>query len=327
VRQAPYLWYKAPLFQQPLAQAITANLMPTKASNLLKILFATTMVVGLGIWVHVSYGWIETLSRWNGVPVTFVIGGALFVVFSHIARVGRIHYAFNRLQPSPFRKILAVSLVHNTVSFLLPMRLGELALPALSRHQLNIDIKYSMATLLLIRLFDAHVLLCLLVFFAGNLWLDEYAVIAPIALVVSLPLGMHLLQAVGKRVGKIAFAMPLIENQRTWITLYCYSVVIWSVKLFALALLASTLGHLPIDHAWIATIIADASALSPITGFANAGTFELAFTLPLLPLGYASEPLVKTAVNVHLFIFIINICVGIAGFVLLESKRSPTSST
>ena len=295
--------------------------MPKTVATYVKVLFAAAMVFGLGYWVHSAYGWSNTLANWVKVSPFIVFATMVMVLISHIARVARIHYAYNKQQPTAFRQALAVSFVHNTVSFLLPMRLGELALPALSRHQLRIDVKYALATLFLVRLFDAHVLLCLLVFFAGSLWLGEYSIIAPVALIAALPIGMLLLKSASSRIGKLEFAGPLLGKKRVWISLYAYTLVIWCVKLFALATLAAALGNLPIDHAWIATIIADGSALSPVTGFANAGTFELAFTLPLLPLGYESEPLVKTAVNVHLFIFVINICVGILGFLLLTPKQ------
>ncbi len=287
-----------------------------------KVVFAAAMVLGLVAWVQLSYGWAETLAEWRKLSASAVALATLLVLGSHMLRVARIHFAFTRIQALSFRSCTAVSLVHNTVSFLLPMRLGELALPALSRHQLNIDIKYSTASLVLLRLFDAHVLLCLLVFFAGNLFLAAYAIIAPIVLILSLPAFILLLRHLGSRIKKLQFAAPLFNQHRTWLSLYALTAGIWFIKLLALATLAASLGDLPIDHAWIATIIADASALSPVTGFANAGTFELAFTVPLLPLGYTAEPLIKTAVNVHLFIFITNICIGIFGFSLLQTKQS-----
>jgi len=291
-----------------------------KIVTLSKILFAAVMVLGLGWWVQAQYGWSETLSVWKNVSPVMVVMGILFVVSSHLARAARVHFAYSLLQKTSFKRTLAVSLVHNTVSFLLPMRLGEIALPALSKHQLRVNAKYATATLLLIRLFDAHVLLCLLLLFAGNVWLKNYAIIAPLLLIALLPIGMRLIQSLSKRFSKLAFATTLFDRHVSWIGLYAYTVAIWVVKLLALALLAAALGKLPIAHAWIATIIADGSALSPITGFANAGTYELAFALPLMPMGFDAEPLVKTAVNVHLFIFIINICVGIAGFLMLDSS-------
>jgi len=296
--------------------------MPHKTLTVLKIAIASGMAIALLVWVQLSYGWVETLAAWKSVSAVSALAAAVLVMLSHFLRALRVHWAYAQITVLPLKKVTAVSLLHNTVSFLLPMRLGELALPVLSRHQLNVDLKYSTATLLLLRIFDAHVLLCLLCFFAGSLFLGRFALMVPVLLVLALPLFVLLVRTLGSRIIKLAFAAPLVKQHRSWLLLYGCSVMIWSIKLFALALLAAALGKLPIDHAWIATIIADGSALSPITGFANAGTFEAAFTLPLLPLGYAAEPLIKTAVNVHLFIFIINIGAGIVGFMLLGSRRT-----
>lgn len=295
--------------------------MPKYLVTTLKLLFACAMLAALVAWVQVNYGWTETLAAWQPLAIGEILCLAAGVLASHLLRVARVHFAFNLHKPLAFRAVTAVSFVHNTVSFLLPMRLGELALPALSKHQLHIDYRYSAAALLLMRVFDAHVLLCLLVFFAGDLWLGKLAALAPVALLASLPMGVKLLSLLSLRITRLAFMAPLVGRPRDWLCLYGYTVGIWTIKLFALASLAALLGNIPLNHSWIATIIADGSALSPITGFANAGTFELAFALPLVPLGYSLESLVKIAVNVHIFIFITNIAVGIIGFLMLRNIK------
>lgn len=289
----------------------------------LKLLFAACVLIGLAYWVHHQYGWRSTLQIWSGVSSWQIVLGALLVIGSHIARVWRVHFAYSTQQPVSFTSTMAVSFVHTNVSFLLPMRLGELVLPTLSRHQLNVDFRFASATLLLIRLFDIHVLLCLLSFFIGGFWFGEYAFLTPLLLIIGLPIGVKLMYFVSNRIKFLRFATTLVDDNRTWFFIYTQTVVIWLTKLSALAMLAAALGNLPITHAWIGTIFADSSALSPVTGFANAGTFELAFSMPLMPLGYELAPLVKVAVNVHIFIFIINICVGTAGFLMLKAKPTP----
>ncbi|TVZ39423.1 uncharacterized membrane protein YbhN (UPF0104 family) [Alteromonadaceae bacterium 2753L.S.0a.02] len=299
--------------------------MPKYFYTLLKAAFALAMLLALIVWVETQYGWASTLANWSKISVWQVVLLAIGVFSSHLLRVSRVFAAYTFKQPVSFKSVSAVSFLHNTISFLLPMRLGELALPALGKHQLAIDYRYSAAVLLLLRLFDAHVLLCLLVFFAGTAWLKYYAWIAPLVLLAGLPLGVHVLKIMSAQITKLAFATPLVSDTRRWLTLYGYTVAIWVVKLFSLAMLASVLGGIPLNHAWLATILADGSALSPVTGFANAGTFELAFALPLKPLGYAMESMVQIAVNVHIFIFVTNIAVGIVGFLLLQNKHTQTS--
>ena len=297
-------------------RAATSSL---KGSTLVKILIASTLLLGLLIWVQLEYGWGNTLAKWSGVPGYIIVLGATATFASHLIRVLRVYFGYRQQLKVKFVPVLGVSLVHNTLSFLLPMRLGELALPLLSKQQLAIDLRYSTATLLLLRLFDLHVLITLLIVFAGHLWLAPATlIIVVIAMLASLPLMIFSLKAATARFTKLQFMLPLLRRRHVCITLYIMTSLLWGVKLFSFAWLSSLLGRLAIDHAWLATIIADASALSPITGFANAGTFELAFALPLVPLGYDTDTVLQVAVNLHIFIFIINIFAGIFGVLFLR---------
>lgn len=290
---------------------------------LLKILIASGLLFGLLLWIQLEYGWSNTLAKWSAVPKLTLAAGVALTLCSHMLRVLRVYFAYRQQAPIKFRPVLGVSLVHNTLSFLLPMRLGELALPILSKRQLAINLRYSTATLLLLRLFDLHVLSALLITFAGKLWLSSTGLlVVAIALFSSLPIAITALKFCAKRYSKLQFMVPLVERPWVCAALYLLTGLLWSIKLFSFALLASLLGGLAIDHAWLATIIADASALSPITGFANAGTFEAAFALPLIPLGYGAGQMVQVAVNLHIFIFVVNIVAGIFGLLFLR-KISP----
>lgn len=288
----------------------------------IKAAIACTLMLAVVAWVEYSYGWATTLASWSEVNWAVLISAVLLVCISHVLRACRIFFAYRSKNNIRFKPTLGVSLIHNTVSYLLPMRLGEIALPALSKHQLKVDLKYSTATLFLIRIFDAHVLLMLLSFFAGSLWLGKNAYWLPVGLLLALPITMQLLKALSQKVEKLKFAVPLYAQTYTWATLYCLTISIWVVKLYALALLSSLLGNIDIGHAWIASILADGSALSPVTGIANAGTFELAFVLPLTPLGYNTQQLVQAAVNLHIFILVINLCAGSFGTLLLDKRAS-----
>lgn len=302
--------------------------MPRSVVLIFKITIAVGFVAALIGWLVTHYEMSELTAQWAQLPGGLIIMASLMIICSHVMRAMRIHYAYGLVCPQPLSRVLSVSLVHNTVSFLLPMRLGEAALPILSKQQLDVDVKYSTATLILIRLFDAHTLLCFLCFFAGTLFLDGLAWVLPILLVAGLPVFIYLLRKLSDRFPKLAFARPLFQSTPNWLRLYAYTLGIWGIKLLALAMLAAQLGTLPINHAWIATIIADGSALSPITGLANAGTFEAAFSLPLVPLGYNAQDLVLVAVNVHVFIFIINMLAGISGFIGLQTgKTNPPSNS
>ncbi len=286
----------------------------------LKSLVAFGFIAGLLWWADAHIEWADMWSAWQRLSVSALLGATAMVLFSHGMRVIRVHFAYAQQYQLGRLDVAGVSLVHNTISFLLPMRLGEAALPILSRTRLNVGISYSSATLLMLRVFDAHWLLVLLLIFASQSYLGQSAALISWALVLSMPLVLWALRRWLMQSARFSTIKALVRRPRTLIILYVQTGMIWGVKLAALAYLASVLGLLPLDHAWIATIIADASALSPVTGFANAGTFEAAFSLPLLPLNYDASSLVETALNVHIFILVTNIAAGLVGAIMLLVK-------
>lgn len=288
----------------------------------IKVIIALILFMGLIYGVEQYIGWLSVLSDWEQLSLTTITGVTILVFLSHFLRIVRVHFAYNVTQKVAFIDVSAVSLLHNTLSFLLPMRIGEAALPLLSRTQLNVDIRYATTTLFVIRVFDLHVLCMLLLTFAGSLFIEEYALPIIVIGLLALPLGVAILKQLTTRFKPLTFARPLLSPNSVWLKTYSFTLAIWGVKLSALTFLAQQLGHLTLEHTWIATIMADGSALSPISGFANAGTFEMAFSLPLISLGYTTSELVRIAVNVHIFVIVTNIIAGIIGFMLLRHTQN-----
>ena len=134
----------------------------------LKSTVASLFVIALLWWAHKHLDARTVLESWQNVTAQGVLIVAMLILISHLLRVIRVFLAYKQRQAIQFIDVAGVSLTHNTISFLLPMRLGELALPILSRQKLNIPYLYSAATLLFIRLLDVHWLLLLVALSAAN---------------------------------------------------------------------------------------------------------------------------------------------------------------
>lgn len=288
----------------------------------LKTAIASSFLIVLVYWAGLRLNWSDLIQSWAGISALSVLAVCACILVSHLLRVVRIYLAYAQQFEVNFTTVTGVSLSHNTLSFLLPMRLGEAALPLLSKNQLNIDLKYSTASLLLVRVFDAHVLLLLLMSFASASYFESHTHWILWSILLLLPAALAVFVVWLKKKAKFNSIRALVDKPSTLIMLYLITVSIWVVKLGALAVLCQLLGELAFSHAWIAMILADASALSPITGFANAGTFEAAFILPLLPLGYNSDALLNVALNIHILILLTNLLAGGLGVLLLLFKRS-----
>lgn len=291
----------------------------------IKVVIALMLFIGLIYGIEHYIGWFGILSDWEQLNVTSIISLTILVFLSHLLRIVRVYFVYNLTQKVAFIDVSAVSLLHNTISFLLPMHIGEAALPLLSRKQLHVNAGYATATLFVIRSFDLHVLLILLLFFTGSLFTKEYPLWVPFMGLFVLPLGVETLKKLAHKFTFFAPIRPLLTPYSVWIKVYMFTLAIWGIKLSALTFLAQQLAHLALDHAWIATIMADGSALSPVTGIANAGTFEAAFSLPLLSLGYRASDILRIAVNVHIFVFVTNLIAGIIGFILLRHTKTLNS--
>ena len=288
----------------------------------MRVIVACVLFIGLIYGVELHVGWSLVLSDWNQLNLTAIISITMLIFLSHLLRIVRIHFTYNLTHKVRFIDVSAVSLLHNTLSFLLPMRIGEAALPLLSRKQLNINIGYATATLFVVRLCDLHVLLMLLLFFTSSLFLEKNLQWVSVICLLALPFGVAIVRYLSTQLKFLAPVQLLLTSYFVWLKIYIFTLAIWGVKLSALAFLAQQFGILALDHAWIATIMADGSALSPITGIANTGTFEAAFSLPLLSFGYHINELLRIAVNVHIFIFVTNLISGIIGFALLRHTKT-----
>lgn len=287
-----------------------------------KGIIASGFLIALITWVSLNVGWSSLLSAWSQLSLGEICLAVCLIFLSHGLRILRVFSAYKRTQPHILlTDVAAVSLLHNTISFMLPMRLGEAALPLLSKRQLNIHLRYSTSTLLLLRLFDAHCLLVLLAFFAAESYLGGKTAGLLWLIIASVPCAIIAVRRLIMKHPRFESIQTLVKSVGFLLSCYGLTALIWGVKLASLAYLAATLGQMPVDHAWIATIIADASALSPITGFANAGTFEAAFIFPLIPLGYDGQTLMKIALNLHLIVLLTNIAAGVTGAIIMFSKK------
>lgn len=290
--------------------------------DLWRLCVVVALPVLLAIWVERTYGWHSVLTPWQRIDAYLIPLVALAILASHGLRGYRVYRAFRPATRENFARVLGVSLIHNCATFLLPMRLGEWVLPALSRRQLAVNATYSTGCLILLRAFDAHVLLTLVVAIAGGQWISGVGWLACIAVLLGLPVGLIVSARLLLRLQRLAWLAPLLADRRLWLHLYALTLLIWLVKTAALATLALALADITFAHAWLGVLIADASALSPITGLANSGTYQAAFALPLLPLDYDGQRLLVLAINLHLVLIANNLIAGGVGWALLGRRQS-----
>lgn len=293
---------------------------------------------GLVWWVHARIGWPELLAPWRELGVA-AVGWAFLAVFaSHVLRAVRIRDYFGSSLRGRPGSVLSLSLVHNLLNTLLPMRTGEAAFPLLLRSRFGIDTARSVPGLLLFRLLDLQVvlLLGLGVLTAGS-EVPLVPGVAGLVLLALAPLAVGPARAglLGRlpgggggigRVGRVgAWLRRGLESLparghllRTWVLTF----LTWGVKLAAYGFILSTLGGFSAGAGIVGSITGELSSVLPIHGVAGAGTYEAGVVLGLAPLGIPLETAVRGAVNLHLFVLGTAILLGIAG-ALAGQFRTP----
>jgi len=272
------------------------------------------------VWVQLTVGWhsvLELFARITPADLALVAAG---IVFSHVLRAVRLIICY-RARSTNVLDTAAIGFVHNCLNFLLPMRLGELALPLLSKSNLGVRFRDSTVTLVFIRLLDIHVLLVLVMFFAGGALIDGYFFWLSIACLAGLPLALLTQRYWTSRLPLLRDLPDITGSPRYWVTNYILTTAVWLAKLGALSYLALQLSTIELEHAWVAITLADASSISPITGLANAGTFEAAFVVPLWLLGYDHEMTLSVAVTLHMVLGLVSLAMGSLGFAMMLVRR------
>jgi len=286
----------------------------------IKLVIGIAISVMLVFWVHATIGWrsvydlIVQISFWSILTIFAAI------VLSHILRAIRLMVCYRNLNVN-FSETAGIAFIHNCLNFWLPMRLGEIALPLLSKYGLGVGYKASTLTLVFIRLLDIHVLLVLVTYFGARSLFEGHFQWLIIVCLVGLPIVL-----VSQRywIKKIPFLRELHDITGSavyWSVNYTLTAAAWLTKLGALTYLALSLSGINVNHIWLAIIMADASSISPITGLANAGTFEAGFVIPLQLLGYDQSTMLSVAVAVHVILGFVSLLMGALGILFLMNRN------
>lgn len=274
----------------------------------------------LVFWVHATVGWGSIVDMAGQITLVDWLLVVAAIVFSHLLRALRLIICYRARRTNPL-DTAAIGFVHNCLNFLLPMRLGELALPILSKSNLGVRFRDSTVALVFIRLLDLHVLLVLVVYFVGGTLIEGRFLWLAVACLVAVPIALLTQRIWAPKLPLFPDLQEITGTPRYWLTNYLLTTLVWLTKLGALSYLALRLSDIELNHAWVAITLADASSISPITGLANAGTFEAAFVLPLWLLGYDHATTLSVAVTLHMVLGLVSLLMGSVGFAIMFFKR------
>jgi glycosyltransferase 2 family protein len=329
--------------QCSLAHTVTQkNTSPQASSHRWpRYLLGSALLFGLIFLVESWIGWHSLLSPWRTVAPEYLFVAIILIFFSYSLRALRVYDYFLGEMRGRFRACLRLSLQHNLLNNLLPMRAGELSFPLLMSRDFAVNPLRSVPALLWFRFLDLHTLLALSLWVASETFVTKnigQSTLLGIALIwMTLPwlafkLNKRSQQWLSGHTGK-AFTMltkilqSLPQQPGLFWRCWLWTALNWSIKLAAFAWILTLFSELPLATAWVGAIMGDFTSVLPIHGVAGAGTYEAGVVAGLLPFGINAEHALQAAVNLHLFVLGCTLLSGLISLLLPRAHAAALSST
>lgn len=289
------------------------------------------------IFLQIAFGIPELLSQLSMMGAGPLLGALVLLVMTYVVRCWRVADYFPRETKGQFRRLLKLTLVHNLLNVMLPLRSGEASFPLLMRSEFGMPLARATAALLVMRLLDLHALLAAagigLVIGEGAkawavlLWLAF--LLAPLPLFALKNPLLRLTQRLPDRlrilVEEIERGLPADPNafMRAWGA----TVVNWGIKVVVLAWVLRLMDVSPLAASFGGALGGELSSVLPVHAPGGVGTYPAGIVAGAVSFGAATSPtslalIGKAAVNAHLLI-LISAFVGTGIAVVLSPTRRP----
>jgi len=277
-----------------------------------KLLFGILVLLGSVVGVQIYYGWGRVLAPWLEVAPGALLATLILTFISYALRSLRVYDYFHAQLRGGFTLCFKLTLQHNLLNNLLPMRTGEISFPVLMARYFDVPATASVPVQFWFRLMDLHALVAIALLAVGDAWLAQSTLLPVTLLWLLLPLAAYLAHnglarkfagaAHGSKkfIAKILASLPQTPREfwRAWL----WTWINWLVKLGVFAWVFQLFAPVSWSIAGLAAIAGDISSVLPFHGVAGAGTYEAGIVAALLPFQVAPEMALAAAVNLHLFL-------------------------
>lgn len=297
-------------------------------------LLGSLLLAGLLWWLETRIGWRVLLGPWRDFAPLELLGLLGLSFLSYLLRAVRVYDYLHTRVKGHFLLVLKLSVLHNVANNLLPMRAGEAAFPILMRRHFGHGMVESLLSLFWIRILDLHLLLALALAVLWQRqqdwpWLLLGAWLGALLLVY--PLRRPLLGWLGDKEGK-AWSLTrrvlnsLPRSQWQFLRIYLWTLLSWLTKMAAFIAVLLHFLPIPLWQGLLGVMGAELSSILPVHGVAGAGSYEMAMTAVLIPLGVEARAAMQGAVNLHIFLLGVTLLLGLAAFLIpagkVQDKRS-----
>ncbi len=276
-------------------------------------LSGAVILIGFAVFVEHYLGWAALLAPWRQLPWWEIALAAVLTLCSYWVRAARLFDYFRAEMRGRFALCVKLTLQHNLLNNLLPMRSGELSFPVLMSRYYAVPALRSVPALLWFRALDLHSLAIFALLALQPFTISTALIIAALLLWLPLPLlaflFAHRLRASLRqrdhggwrgKLGQLLTGLP--DGQAAFWRAWGWTLANWAAKLLAFAWVLSFFIDISIPAAWMGAIAGDLTSVLPVHGIAGAGTYEAGVVAGLMPYGVSAAAALAAAVNLHLFL-------------------------
>lgn len=307
-------------------------------SSLLAHALLVLAIVAYAAVIQWLFGWQKMLAAWQHIPWWYPVLALLLMFFTYVIRGWRIYDFFLPMTRSGLLLCCKIMLSHNLLNNLLPMRTGEASFPLLMRSYFSASISYSTAGLVLLRLLDLQVLLCIgfLTFLGFKQSLTLFWWVVFILLVISplllLPLSPWLARLalrirqpkLQQILQQVVAALPphLPALLRSWLLTW----LCWVVKIVVFALVLRWFATVDWWRAIGVCIGGELSSVLPIHAPAGLGTYEASMLAAGKLMGIEGQWILFAGVQLHLLMIISTLIGGLVALFIRDTRIATASS-
>jgi len=251
-----------------------------------------------------------------------------------------------------------VALIRNAFNMILPARTGELSYIYVLTRRFRLPIEIGVSTLMVVMIFDLVIVFSLIVISIIIVGINTYAIssvtvviVAIVLLIVSMLILFYLSNIIGflliiyrkllerykvsekkiiyriySKLLDVNDNLKLIKGRKIYWKVYLSSIVIRVLKFTTYYLIIhailSPMGYSFSDlNYWViflATVAAEISAVLPTHALAGFGTYEGAFALAFIVLGFTEDISIIVGFSYHLVVLLYTVALGIIGMIIIS---------
>ena len=286
--------------------------------NRMWLVTAVTLIAYVA-FLQIAFGIRALASELSAIGIAPFLSALILLVATYVVRCWRVADYFPRETQGQFRRLLRLTLVHNLLNIMLPLRSGEASFPLLMRSEFGMPLARATAALLVMRLLDLHALLAAagIGLVIGKDWalpalfLWLAFLLAPIPLFALktpiLKLSSRLPKRLQTLVDEIENGLP--ASPSAFLRAWGATLLNWGVKVVVLAWVLRLMDVAPIAASFGGALGGELSSVLPVHAPGGVGTYPAGIVAGTLSFGAdassaALAQIGKAAVNAHLLILI-----------------------